>query len=293
MKIAILGTSGGWHAERLLAAAASLGHEARLVEFRRLVAEFGGERSSLRLGEFDLTRVDRVIVRGVPPGTLEQIVFRMDALHRLARMGIPLVNGPAAIECCVDKYLATARLTAANLPAPRTIVCENAADAMEAYEALGRDVVLKPLFGSEGRGILRIDQPALAERVFASIGRLGEVFYLQEFVRHPGHDFRALVLGGRVLAAMRRIAHGDFRTNVAKGGGFERAVLTDEAARLAVDAARAVGAEFAGVDLLPGPDGALHILEVNSAPGFEAISKTTTLDIARELILHVTEALGP
>src|SRR5205823_10360006 len=98
--------------------------------------------------------------------------------------------------------------------------------ALSAFEALGGDVVVKPLFGSEGRGLLRVSDPELARRAFLTLERLGAVLYLQRYIRHPGHDLRAFVLGGRVLGAIRRVAReGDWRTNVAVGGQFERCTL--------------------------------------------------------------------
>ena len=155
----------------------------------------------------------------MPPGTLEQVVFRMDALHRLEALGVPVLNPPRAVEAAVDKYLALARLEAAGLPVPPTWVGESADEALDAFERLGGDVVVKPLFGSEGRGLVRVSDRELARRTFQTLERLGAVLYVQRFVRHPGHDLRAFVLGDRVLGAIRRQAPGgDWRTNVAVGG---------------------------------------------------------------------------
>lgn len=288
MRIAILGHTSGWHIDQLTRAAATGSHEVHFVEFRRLWAELGRGVASLRLGELDLMTVDRVLVRGVPPGTLEQVVFRMDALHRLERAGRRVINPPSAIEACVDKYLATARIAAAGLPTPRTIVCEGKDDALVGFARLGGDVVLKPLFGSEGRGMLRLDRPALAERVIQTVSRLGEVFYLQEFIRHPGFDFRALIVGGRVVAAMKRFSNGDFRTNVSQGARAEACHLPLAWNDLATSAAKALGAPVCGVDLLPGPDGEPYVLEVNSTPGFRALAESTGVDIAAAIIDYLT-----
>ena len=142
----------------------------------------------------------------MPPGSLEQVVFRMDALHRLAAAGVPVLNPPRAVEAAVDKYLTLALLDAAGLPVPPTWAGESAAEALAAFEALGGDVVVKPLFGSEGRGLVRVSDTELAWRTFHTLERLGAVLYLQRVVRHPGHDLRVFVLGGRVLGAMRRHA---------------------------------------------------------------------------------------
>src|SRR5262249_42247583 len=144
MRIALLAAGGGWHVRDLQRAAASFGHEAVGIDFRRL-------STSVALDKQPPAGFDAVIVRTMPPGSLEQVVFRMDLLHRLVARGIPVLNSPAALETCIDKYLATARLEAAGLPVPPTVVCQDADAALEGFHGLGGDVVVKPLFGSEGR----------------------------------------------------------------------------------------------------------------------------------------------
>jgi ribosomal protein S6--L-glutamate ligase len=239
----------------------------------------------------DLSGVDRVLVRIVPPGTLEQVVFRMDALHRIAAAGIPVINPASAVETAVDKYLATARLEAAGLPVPTTVACESAAAALEAFRDLGRDVVVKPLFGSQGRGMMRISDPDLAERAFGVLERLGSVIYLQPFLVHDGWDIRAFVLGGRVVAAMKRKSRTDWRTNVARGATAEATELSPADVELAVRAAAAVGAKAAGVDLLPAGS-KRFVLEVNAVPGWQALAKATGRDIAAEILRFTAEGVG-
>ncbi len=140
----------------------------------------------------------------------------MDLLHAWQANGIAILNRPRALEVCVDKYLCTARLEAAGLRVPATIVCQNADAAFEAFDRLGGDVVVKPIFGSEGRGMVRVSDKELAWRTFRAIERTQSVLYLQEFIAHPGWDVRAFVSAGRVLTSMRRIAKDDWRTNVAQ-----------------------------------------------------------------------------
>jgi ribosomal protein S6--L-glutamate ligase len=229
--------------------------------------------------------VDGVLVRMMPPGTLEQVVFRMDALHRLAAAGVPVVNPPAAIEAAVDKYLTTARLDAAGLPVPATWAGESAADAMAAFEGLGGDVVVKPLFGSEGRGLVRVREPEVARRVFRALEHIGAVLYVQQYVAHPGHDLRVFVLGERVLGAIRRHATaGEWRTNVAVGGRAEATRIDAATGALAIRAARAVGARIAGIDLLTGRDDCPIVIEVNAVPGWKALGAATGLDVAAEIL---------
>src|SRR5262249_11227459 len=143
----------------------------------------------------NLADFDAVLVRTMPPGSLEQVVFRMDCLARYEAAGGIVINPARAIEAAVDKFLTTAKLQAAGLLTPRTICCQTAEEAMVAFEQLGRDIVLKPLFGSEGRGITRLTDENLALRAFKMLTQLGAVLYLQEFIEHEGHDIRLLVIG--------------------------------------------------------------------------------------------------
>src|SRR5204862_1339059 len=182
------------------------------------------------------------------------------------------LNPARTIEICVDKYLASARLEAAGLRVPPTIVCQHADAALEAFTVLGGDVVVKPLFGSEGRGMVRVSDPELAWRTFRTLERTQSVLYLQKLIRHPGWDLRVFVLGGRVLTAMRRHARDGWRTNIAQGGRGEVVTVTQEEERMALRAANAVGEVAAGVDLLPGPDGEWYVVAVNAVPGWRALA---------------------
>jgi ribosomal protein S6--L-glutamate ligase len=282
MHLAILSAGTGWHVRDLQRAAAALNYHAVAVDFRRVT-------SAVAAGPELLDGFDGVLVRTMPPGSLEQVVFRMDVLHRLQARGVAVLNPPRAVELCVDKYLTTARLHAAGLRVPPTQTCQHADAALEAFTALGGDVVVKPLFGSEGRGMMRIADLDLAWRTFRTLERLQQVLYVQQYVHHPGWDLRAFVIQGRVVAAMRRRSNGRWRTNVAQGGTGEAIRLTGEEEALALSAALAVGTPVAGVDLLPGPDGELYVLEVNAVPGWRALGAVTGVDVAR-LILQTLAA---
>ncbi|MGL6096168.1 MAG: ATP-grasp domain-containing protein [Fimbriiglobus sp.] len=283
MRFALVSGGTGWHVQDLVRAAGELGHAADILDFRRLAAAAPGE-------VFDpFAGFDAVIVRTMPAGSLEQIVFRMDLLHAAAANGLPVLNPPRAVEVCVDKFLTNARLVRAGLPVPETVCCQRADDAQTAFAALGGDVVVKPLFGAEGRGMVRVSDPELAWRTFRAIEQTGGVLYLQRFVRHPGWDLRAFVLGGRVLAAMRRVSGGDWRTNVAQGGRAEPVDLAPAERELALKAASAVGAAVCGVDLLPGPGGEMFVIEVNAVPGWRALAAACGRDVAREVVRFAAE----
>ncbi|MBV9125004.1 MAG: RimK family alpha-L-glutamate ligase, partial [Planctomycetes bacterium] len=268
MRIAILAAGTGWHVRDLQRAAALLNLDVAAVDFRRITAQVAA-------GTDSLARYDGVLVRTMPPGSLEQVVFRMDALHRLQARGVRVLNPPLAVETCVDKYLASARLEAVGLRVPPTIVCQDADAALEAFATLGGDVIVKPLFGSEGRGMVRLTDPDLAWRTFRTLERLQSALYVQQFIAHPGWDLRVFVLGGRVLGAMRRWSNGSWRTNIAQGGRAEAIRLGSAEEELALRAAAALGAPVAGVDLLPGPGGAYYLLEVNAVPGWRALAPVT------------------
>src|SRR5262245_4695511 len=280
MRLAFLAGGDGWHVRDLLRAASALGHPAQVLDFRRVHAAVATPADSF-------ADCDAVLVRTMPPGSLEQVVFRMDVLQRLQVRGVWVHNSPRALEMCVDKYLASACLEAAGLPVPPTIVCQDAESALQAFEQLGGDVVVKSLFGSEGRGMVRVSDPELAWRTFRTLERTQSVLYLQQLIRHPGWDLRVFVLGGRVLTAMRRHARDGWRTNIAQGGRGEVVSLTADEERLALRAASAVGAAAAGVDLLPGPAGEWYVLEVNAVPGWRALAPVTGVDVAQELIRFV------
>lgn len=285
MRIGILGRARGWHTRALVEACQRLGHEGIAVDFTALEGRIERNRASLIAGDVDLLTMDRAVVRSVPGGSLEQVIVRVDALHRLEAAGVPVLNPARAIEACVDKYLAAARLAAAGVPVARTIVCERTLAALEAFRELGNDVVVKPIFGSEGRGILRVDSVSLAERVFRALEQVGSVMLLQEFVPNPGWDARVLVGGSAVIASMRRWgAAGEFRSNVTQGGKAEAFDVPPQWAQLAVRAAEALGAPLAGVDLLPTLPGDVVVLEVNSSPGFRALSQATGADVAQAVV---------
>jgi ribosomal protein S6--L-glutamate ligase len=290
MNIAVLAAADSWYFRDLLRAAENR-HALTPISYRRLAVHVHGGETEITSGVTRLDRLDAVLVRSMPPGSLEQIVFRMDALARLEAASVTVVNPAKAIEAAVDKFLATARLQAAGLLVPPTVVCQTVDEGLAAFERLGGDVVVKPLFGGEGRGMTRVTDAAIARRVFASLEQMGSVLYLQQFVLHDGVDWRLLVIGDEVLG-MRRVNPDDWRTNISLGARGEPLEVSAELAQLARRAAASVGAGVAGVDLLPARDGRLYALEVNAVPGWRALAAVTGVDVAARVIDHV-EQLAP
>jgi len=292
MQVVILNAGSGWHTDDLCRALAERGHTGRVLPYDRLVARLGTGRGVVRglsNGSNEILDADAVVARIIPSGSLEQTIYRVDALHWIERRGVPVLNPARAIERSVDKFYTTALLQEAGLPTPETVVCESAADAMSAVLAMG-DVVIKPIFGSMGHGIVRVNDPDVAFRAVRALEQLRTVFYVQRAVDHGGKDVRVFVVGGRVVGAIERQApEGHWRTNVSLGGAARPLDLPLAWERLALDAAAAIGADYAGVDLLPSRDGAIFVLEVNGIPGWRGLKQATGIDVAASIVDHLAE----
>ncbi len=287
MKVVILAAREGWHTTELCRALGVHGHEGRVLPYDGLIGRFGGPASGLASGGENLDTVGAVLVRIIPAGSLEQIIFRVDALHRLEERGIRVMNSPGTIERTVDKFWTTALLEQAGLPVPETVVCERPDDAMEAFRAMG-DVIVKPLFGSMGLGMVRVSDDEIAFRVWRALEAIGAVYYVQRTIDHGGCDVRAFVVGGRVIGAIERRAPG-WRTNLARGGVARPVTIRSDWTDLALRAAHAVGAEYAGVDLLPARDGTTYVVEVNGIPGWRGLQEATSLDVAGAIVEQLLE----
>jgi RimK family alpha-L-glutamate ligase len=282
--IAIVTDDPGWHGRQLLKAFEGRGCHAAYLRLQDCAFDLEQE-SGLDLGPTHPALPDGVFVRGVPGGTLEQVILRLDLLHALQRMEIPVYNDGRAIERTVDKAMTSFLLHRAGIPTPPTWVTEDAATMQTriAHEwAQGHEVVCKPLFGSQGDGLLRLAPgatlPALED--YAGVG------YLQRFV--PGEaginrDFRVFVIGGQVDCAMARYGR-DWINNVAQGARCEPVRASGELEFLALAATRVLEMDYAGVDILIGADGRAQVLEVNSVPAWYGLQSVTPHRIAERLV---------
>jgi RimK family alpha-L-glutamate ligase len=292
MQVVILSARRGWHTDELCRALAERGHSGRVLPYEGLVARLGTDHeraSSLTTSAATVFDADAVLARIVPNGSLDQIIYRMDALHWMERRGLVVMNPPRAIERSVDKFLTTALLQDAGLPTPDTVVCEGAADAAAAVRMFG-DAVIKPIFGSMGHGMVRVSDPEIAFRVIRSLDLLRAVFYVQRAVEHDGRDVRVFIVAGRVIGAIERQAPpGDWRTNVSNGGSARAFDLPADWAQLALRAVDAVGADYAGVDLLPSRTGSVFVLEVNGIPGWQGLQQATGVDVASAIVDRLAE----
>jgi len=285
VKIGILASQAGWHVLRLQRALERRGITVELHSSTRFLARIAATPRVTTSG-ISLDDYAALLVRGIPIASLEQIIFRVDVLHRLENLGVRVINSAGTIEKTVDKYYTSSLLEDAGLPTPRTVVTERFDEAMMAFEELGGDVVVKPLFGSEGKGMLRVNDPDLAHRIFRALELGRYVYYLQEYIPHQDWDIRAFVLGDRVLAAMARRGMG-WKTNVAQGARSEALQLDPVLETLSLQAARLVGADYAGVDILCDQHGQPYVLEVNGIPGWQGLQRTVDFDIADAIAEHV------
>jgi RimK family alpha-L-glutamate ligase len=209
----------------------------------------------------------------------------MDVLHKLRRIGLPVINDPSAIEKAVDKYYTLALLNEKGIPVPKTVITESVSEAVNAFKNLGGDTVVKPVFGSRGIGAARISNIDIAERVFRTLRFYRHVIYVQEFIQHPSRDIRTMIVGGKVVAAMYRVSD-TWKTNVSRGAKPVSVNPGMDVERIALDAAAAIGCDIAGVDILESATGPL-VNEVNSQPGWKGLQSTTATDIADKIAEHV------
>jgi [lysine-biosynthesis-protein LysW]---L-2-aminoadipate ligase len=207
------------------------------------------------------------------------------ALRVLERWGIPTLNRSAATTICDDKALCSLALEAAGVPTPRTLIAFSIDSAIEACEAVGYPAVLKPVTGSWGRLLAKVNGPDQARAILEQKAELGSyvhsIFYVQQYVEKPGRDIRVYVVGERVLAASYRSSE-HWITNAARGAVSAVCPITPEIEELAWRACVAVGARLAGVDLIESPDG-LKVVEVNTGGEFKGLLTTTDVDIAGEI----------
>lgn len=280
VRMGIMGTAKGPHIQALATALQNRGAEVSFVSPQRLtsfipepatiITGAGGSRENLR----DL---DALLVRSLPGGSLEQVIYRVDVLHRLEKLGLKVINRAAVLEKTVDKFYTSALLADAGLPVPKTVVTESFDQAMEAVRKMGA-VVVKPLFGSLGTGMVLVEDPEVAYRVFRALELGRYVYYLQEFLPHNNEDYRLFVVGGEVISAMRRRGE-NWKTNIACGAIAEYVEPDPVLSQLALKTAELLGADYVGVDILIS-HGQPYIIEANGIPGWTGLQSVTHVDIA-------------
>jgi tetrahydromethanopterin:alpha-L-glutamate ligase len=293
MLVGLVIDSVDWHARQFIAALSSRGVETAPVQLSSCGMATSSP-SGLNIDGFNKTLPDAVVVRTMSGGTFEAVTLRLGVLHALRELGVMVWNDARAIERCVDKSMTSFLLSRAGVPTPASWATES---YEQAYSIAEREtgegaLVLKPLFGSPGRGLKLIHRPEDLPTIEQTPGR---VYYLQRFIgveRDGGyHDFRILVVQGRIIAAMRRHSS-HWITNIKRGGRPVPVVINDEMKALALQAAMAVGANFVGVDIVYGTDERPAVLEVNSMPAWSGLQKVTSINIASVLADALLAALA-
>jgi len=293
--VGVLGSATGWYMRDLQRAAEELNTQLhRNIDIVPLTFDSLSVRSLKNLevrsasargdaAAMDVRFLDALLVRTMPLGSLEQVIFRMNALHVATETGTRVLNTPRCLEICIDKWLTIQKARSEGILTPRTICCQSRDEALHAWNVLGEDCIVKPIFGGEGRGIVRIKDYDMAWRVFSTLEQLRSVIYVQEFVSNDGSDLRLLVLG-ESLYCVRRDAGGSWKANVSLGGTATRIEPTFEQADIAYRAAKIVDGWMVGVDVIEASDGGNVLIEVNAVPGWRATAAAVGIDIAKHML---------
>ena len=283
-RIAIFTDDPGWHGKQLSLAFANLGYRSDFISLTQCSFVIKSGQQPVVIPGYEKNLPDAAFVRGVPGGSLEEVVLYLDFLHALKVMNIPVYNDGYAIERSVDKGMTSFLLHNAGLPTPLTWVLRNREDALSIAEIemkKGNLLISKPLFGSQGEGIRRIEKMTDLFWLTNSHG----VYYLQRFVHCSGVGFfdnRVFVINGQVVAAMRRRGK-SWLNNVARGASCERIDVNYEMAELAVKATAALAMDYAGVDIIQDKDGHYTVIEVNSIPAWKGLESVCDTSIAQVL----------
>ncbi len=283
-KIAIITDDPGWHGRQLTKSLKEHGFESQYVSLTDCIIEINGDEKEIVFPGFDKLPLG-VFVRGVPGGSLEQVIFRLDILHAVHDMGLTVFNTPRSIERTVDKPLTSLLLSRAGLPTPTTWICESLQHAnfiLDKESANGNQLVLKPLFGSQGIGVHLLNKQTglIHDEKFAGI------YYLQRFIERQNNEFtdiRVLVIDGVAKAAMLRRGQ-EWVTNRAQGAVCEPLILDNNIAGLAESACKVLDIDYAGVDLMQDKNGQFYIIEVNSIPAWYGLQGVVDFNIASCLI---------
>ncbi len=284
-RVVIFTDDPGWHGRVLTRGLATHGYDAVCLSLRQCGLDLGAPRPRIMIPDFERELPAGVFVRGVPGGTLEEVILRLDVLHALSMLGVPVFNSGRAIERTVDKALTSFLLSLHGIATPRTWVLE-ARDAARAIVAplfaAGERLVLKPLFGSQGEGLLLLDSMA----AFEAAAPVNGVWYLQAFVERGGppyRDWRVLVVDGTARHAMSRTsAH--WVTNRAQGAACAAAVLDHALRDLAERAAAVLDLDYAGVDLMCNGEGRWFVGEINGVPAWWGLQQACGAEVSKCLV---------
>ncbi|MCW2927879.1 MAG: rimK [Thermoleophilia bacterium] len=274
---------------RLVEAAAARGHDVRVVDHTRCYVEVRNSGPTVFYDGEALTGIDAIIPR-IGASVTE---YGSAIVRQFETQGVFTTTPSIALSRARDKLRALQVLARDRVAIPHTLFARRASDLDDMLERLGGPpVVIKLLEGTQGVGVVLAETKKAAKSVLQAFEGLKADVIVQEFIKEAkGADLRVIVVGGRVVAAMRRVgAPGEFRANVHQGGSAEKVTLTQRERRLAVRAAKSLGLPVAGVDMLRSERGPL-VIEVNASPGLEGIEHASEVDVAGAIIQWVEEHL--
>ncbi len=291
MKIAILSRSiGAYSTQRLKTAALERGHKCKVLNTMRFAIDLAGDEPDLQFRGKPLSDYDAIIPRIGASITY----FGSAVVRQFEQMDVYTPNTANGIANSRDKLRAIQIMSRHDIGMPATAFARDRDDVLSAIDAVGgAPVVIKLLEGTQGIGVILAPDTKVAEGIVETLQSAKQNVLIQQFITESkGKDIRALVVGDRVVAAMRRQAQGDeFRSNVHRGGSVEAVDLPAAYERTAVRAAQIMGLRVAGVDMLEGADGPL-VMEVNSSPGLEGIETATKLDVAGAIIDYIANQVA-
>ena len=221
--------------------------------------------------------------------------YQKAVFRHLERMGVLFINSSDAIDNVKDKLYTMQILAQNNIPHPKTMLVKNPIDSDYVERNIGFPIVVKSLSGTHGKGVYLADNKTNFEQLVEMMEQFNDRFniILQEFVSDSfGRDLRIIVVGGKVIGAMKReSSDGDFRANITRGGGAKPVELDEQMEYLALESTKLLGLDIGGVDLLYDSDG-YKICEVNSSPGFNGMEKYTEIRVAEQIVMYVKNKLN-
>lgn len=302
-RILALGAGQGWHANSLREASTSLGCDFEVGDYASLTASFLRGERDIHSDAGALSDFDVILTRTMPASSFERITVRLAMLHEIHDQNsvgsfsegedrrLPrVVNPPRSLELAIDKYATLSRVAGLGYSVPETVVTQTREEAFDAFKMLGGDCVIKPVFGGEGRGIMRVTDTELAWYVLSTLDRVDSVFYVQQFKPPGGIDYRLLVIGDEVFG-IRRANPDDFRANVASGGECTWLKVAEDHRSMALKISRELGLRYGAVDFLELEGGVPCVIEVNAIPGWKGAQKVAPFSIASRIISSLLSSI--
>ncbi len=289
MKIVVLyGSKPSANSQELVDTAVRMGHKVIDGPSTDVSSWVSPEGPRFWVGREDVTDADICLLRSYGPGSCEQMTRRISLMEHMELAGIRVINRSYPFRRARDKYATQYWLYQYGLPIPSTFTTESLARAYEKTQEMG-EVVYKPILGSMGRGSMKFQDTDLAYNAYRTLERLQHPLFIQKYIKNPGRDIRVFVIGGEVAGAVYKyLPKNSWKSNVAQGGKMVEEAISEEIINLALKATEVMELDYAGVDLLEGPDGPV-VLEMNASPGWQGIKSATGKNFAELIIEYGVE----